>query len=104
MPNILPDDEIVEGINSLYLKQREFFNVVHAWSKDYVEYNGYGVEPVHIFLSGSGGTEKLPLVKVIYNAISKASLYHCKDSENQVFFTWTFISSKYRWNHHSFWF
>ena len=34
-----------------------------------------------IFLSGSGGTCKSHLVKVIYNAISKTLLYHCKYPE-----------------------
>ena len=41
----------------------------------------HDVEPVHIFLSGSGGTGKSHLVKVIYSAISKTLLYHCKDTE-----------------------
>lgn len=36
---------------------------------------------MHIFLSGSGGTSKSHLVKVIYNALSKILLYHWKDSE-----------------------
>ena len=31
LPQILPDDEISEGINSLNLKQREVFNVLHKW-------------------------------------------------------------------------
>ena len=29
MPQILPDNEIAEGINSLNSKEREVFNVVH---------------------------------------------------------------------------
>ena len=37
-------------------------------------------EPIHIFLSGSGGTGKLHLVKVIYNVL-RTLLYHCKDPE-----------------------
>ena len=36
---------------------------------------------MHIFLSSSGGTDKSYLVKVIYNAISKTLLYHCKYPE-----------------------
>ena len=36
---------------------------------------------MHIFLSGSGGTGKSYLVKVIYNAISKTLFYHYKDPE-----------------------
>ena len=56
MPQVLPDDEIAKGINSLNSKQREVFNVVHTWAKNFVKYNGHDVELVHIFLSGSGGT------------------------------------------------
>ena len=106
MPQILPDDEIAKGINSLNSKQREVFNVVHAWAKDYVKYDGYNVEPIQIFLLGSGGTSKSHLVKVVYNVISKTLLYHCKDREKaKSSFTWAYsnISSKYRWNHYSFW-
>ena len=79
MPKILPDDEIAEGINSLNLSQSEVFHVVHIWAKDYIKYNGRDIESVHTFLSGSGGTGKSHLVKLIYNAISKPLLYHCKE-------------------------
>ena len=81
IPKKFPDNDIAEGINSLNSKQREVFNVVHTWAKDYVKYNGHNVEPVHIFLSGSGGSGKSHLVKVIYNAISKTLLYHSKGPE-----------------------
>ena len=36
MPQLLPDNEIAEGINSLNLKQRDVFNVVRKWAKEYV--------------------------------------------------------------------
>ena len=36
---------------------------------------------MHLFLSGSAGTRKSHLVKVIYDVISKTSLCHCKDPE-----------------------
>ena len=36
MPQILPDNEIAEGINSLNLKQKDVFNVVRKWAKEYV--------------------------------------------------------------------
>ena len=84
MPKILSDDEIPEGINSLDLKQREDFNVVHTCAtcaKNNVKYDGDDVEPLYIFLSGSGGTGKSHLVKVIYNAITKTLFYHCKEPE-----------------------
>ena len=41
MPKILPDNDIAEGINSLNSQQKEAFNVVHTWAKDYVKYNGH---------------------------------------------------------------
>ena len=53
MLQILPDDQITKDINSLNQKQREVFNVVHTWAKDYGLYAGHDVVPVHIFLSGS---------------------------------------------------
>ena len=55
--------------------------MVHTWDKNYVKYDGHDVEPVHIFLSGSGGTGKSHFWKVIYNAISITLLCHCKDPE-----------------------
>ena len=65
MPQTLPDDEIAKDINSLKSKQREVFNVVHTWAKNYFKNDVHDVEPVHIFLSGSGGTGKYQLAKVI---------------------------------------
>ena len=70
-------------MNSLNLKEREVFNVVYAWTKDYLKYNGHDAEPVNIFPSGSGGTSKSHLMKVLYNAISKTLLYHCKVAEKR---------------------
>ena len=58
MLQILSDDEIAKGINSLNSKQREVFNMIRTLAKDYVKYGGHDVEPVYIFLSGSGGTGK----------------------------------------------
>ena len=55
--------------------------MVHAWAKDYVKYDGQNVEPIHIFLSGSGGTDKCHLVKEVYKNKSKTLHYHCKDPE-----------------------
>ena len=33
--------------------------MVHTWAKDYVKDDGHNVEPIHIFLSCSGGTLNL---------------------------------------------
>ena len=81
MRKILPYDKFAEGINSLNSKQREVFNVVHTWAKDYVKYDKRNVEPTHMFLSGSGSTGTSHLLKVIYNAISNTLFYRCKDPE-----------------------
>ena len=88
MSQILLDDKIAKDINSLNLKQRGVFNVVHTWAKDYVKYEGYDIESVHIFASGSAGTGKSHLVKVIYNAILKKLPYHLlqRTLGNQEFF------------------
>ena len=59
--------------------QSEVFNVVHTSPNVCVKHNGHNVEPIHIFLSGSGGTGKSNLVKVIYNDTSKTLLFYCKD-------------------------
>ena len=85
MPKILPDDDNAEGTNSLNSKQREVFNVVHIWDKDCLEYNGHNLEPVQIFLSGSRGTGKFYLVKVIYNATSKLCFILLKILKNLEF-------------------
>ena len=74
VPQILSDDKIAEGINSLNSKQREIFNEIHTWLKEYVKYDGRNVEPIQ-----SGGTSKSHLVNVIYDVIPKTLLYHCKD-------------------------
>ena len=66
MPQTLPDDEVAEGIKSLNAKQREVSDELHTSTKDYVKCDGYDVEPVHIYFSGSVGTCKFHLVKVIY--------------------------------------
>ena len=53
MPQILADDKVAKRINSLNSEQREVFNVVHTWAKDYGKYD---VEQVPIFFCSSGGT------------------------------------------------
>ena len=84
MPQVLPDDEIAKDRNSLNSKQREVFNVVHTWAKNFVKYDGH--EPVQIILSGSGRTGKSHLVKVIYNAIRKHCFIIVRTLRNQEFF------------------
>ena len=95
MPQILPDDEIAGGINSLNSKQRKVFNVIHKWTKEYAKYNIHNVKPIHIFLLGSGDTGKSHLVKVIYNAISKILLYQGPEKSRVLLLSPTGISAVY---------
>ena len=72
--------------------------------KDYVKHNGHNVEPIHRFISGSGGTGKPHLVKVIYHPVTKTFLYHCKDPEKKKIEFFYLEPQEYQqWNHHSFW-
>ena len=92
---ILPDDEIAGSINSLNSKQREVFNVIHKWTKEYAKYNVHNVKPSHIFLLGSGDTGKSHLVKFIYNAISKILLYQDPEKSRVLLLSPTGISAVY---------
>ena len=69
MPQTLPDHEISEKISSLNSRPREVFIVVHRWAKGNVNYDGHNVKLIHIFSTGSRGTDKSHLVNAIYNAI-----------------------------------
>ena len=55
--------------------------MVHKWANNYLKCNGHNVELVHIFLSGSGVTDKSHSVSVIHNSITKILLNRCKDFE-----------------------
>ena len=47
----------------------------------YVKYDEHVFEAEYMFFSGSGGTARFHLGKVIYNSILKTLLYHCKSQE-----------------------
>ena len=85
MPQILTDDEIAANIKSLNKKQGDVFNIAYKWARDYVkgmsQKRMHTLEPIHIFLSGSGGTGKSHLTKTIYQALSKEFLYHDGDPD-----------------------
>ena len=42
-PQIILDDELTEGTNSIYSEQREVFNVFQTWIKDYVKYDEHNI-------------------------------------------------------------
>lgn len=79
--DLLLDDQVAAGTNSLNSKQREVFSMLHTWAKDYVKYDGGNVKPVHVSISDNEGTSKSHLMKLIHNAISKTLVCHYKDQE-----------------------
>ena len=79
--DLLLDDQVAAGTNSLNSKQREVFSMLHTCAKDYVKYDGGNVKPVHVSISDNEGTSKSHLMKLIHNAISKTLVCHYKDQE-----------------------
>ena len=75
IPKIATDDEIAANIRSLNKKQHMMFDLLHQWARNYVKNvsskKNLQITPLHIFLSGSGGTGKSNLVKTIYQVASK---------------------------------
>ena len=71
MLQIIRDNLFSEGRNSLNLKQREVFNVVQTWAKDYIKYDGLDFKPPDIFISDNGRTRKSPLLKWEINLMSE---------------------------------
>ena len=76
---VFQDSIISENIRSLNLKQRQVFEVIHKWSRDYVTNFSSKVmkkvKPFHIFLTGGGGVGKSHLIKTIYMSINKVLMY-----------------------------
>ena len=76
---VFQDSIISENIRSLNLKQRQVFEVIHKWSRDYVKNLSSKVmkkvKPFHIFLTGGGGVGKSHLIKTIYMSINKVLMY-----------------------------
>ena len=83
MPKIPTDDKIAANVRSLNKKQHIVFDVLHQWARNYVKNvsSKKKINPVHVFLSCSGGTGKSHLVKTIYQAISKELLCHSKEPD-----------------------
>ena len=49
--------------------------------KMFLQKKNLQITPIHIFLSGSGGTGKSHLAKTIYQVVSKELLYHSKEPD-----------------------
>ncbi|XP_066915086.1 uncharacterized protein [Clytia hemisphaerica] len=76
---LLPDNEINARIRSLNHQQREVFDVIHKWGRDFIKNMSTkcpkNKEPFHIFLTGGGGVGKSHLLTTIYHSLSKLLMY-----------------------------
>ena len=76
---LFQDSIISENIRSLNLKQRQVFEVINKWSRDYVKNLSSKVmkkvKSFHIFPTGGGGVGKSHLIKPIYMSINKVLMY-----------------------------
>lgn len=82
--DLLSDVELSSCLRSLNQKQREIFDVVLTWGKQFIQNSNIesvNIEPLQIFLSGSGGVGKSHLIKCIYNSLSKILMYKKEDLE-----------------------
>ena len=76
---------INENIRSLNVKQRQVFDVLHKWARDYVKnlsskHVKY-IKTFHIFLTGGAGVGKSHLIKTIFMTISKLLSFKGGDPE-----------------------
>ena len=71
----IPDNAINENIRPLNMKQREVFDFIHKWSRDYIKSLCCKVikkvKSFHIFTTGSAGVGKSHLIKTIFLSLNK---------------------------------
>ena len=84
---VLEDSLINEYIRSLNVKQRQVFDVINKWARDYVKnlsakHMKYKT-PFHIFFTGGAGVGKSHLIKTIFMSISKLLSFKGGDPEKR---------------------
>ena len=70
---MLPDEEYLQLLRSLNIRQREFFNHVVHWIK-------CKDEPIHAFLSGGAGVGKSVVIRALYQSLYRT--LNLKEGEN----------------------
>ena len=70
---LLPEDEYLQLLRSLNLRQREFFNHIVHWIK-------CKDEPVYAFLTGGAGVGKSVVIRALYQSLFR--ILNLKDGEN----------------------
>ena len=79
---VVPDDNVInKNIRSLNMQQREIFNFVHKWSRDFIKSLGckihQNVKLFYVFITGGAGVGKSHMIKTIYMSLSKVLMYKC---------------------------
>ena len=82
---VFQDSLINENIGSLNVKQRQIFDVIHKWARDYVKnlssrHVKY-IKPFHVFLTARAGVNKSDLIKTIFMSISNLLSFKGSDPE-----------------------
>ena len=77
---VVPDDNVInKNIRSLNMQQREIFNFVHKWSRDFIKSLGckihQNVKLFYVFITGGAGVGKSHMIKTIYMSLSKVLMY-----------------------------
>ena len=76
---LLTDNDINSRIRSLNSQQREIFEYVLNWAREYIKNlsckKPSEIKPFYLFLTGGGGVGKSHLLTTIYNALSKQLIY-----------------------------
>ena len=77
---VVPGDNVInKNIRSLNMQQREIFNFLHKWLRDFIKSLGckihQNVKPFYTFITDGAGVRKSHLIKSIYMLLSKVLMY-----------------------------